>query len=110
LVNGGFKPRPPGDGYPAIVSKKVLSGSGEAISFEQSLAEVEAIIRRVESGEVGLEDSIVQYERGVALIRQCRETLDRAEQRVVDLTSQMNSQMQGQVQARTTPPAPPERG
>jgi len=105
-----FKSHPPGDGYPAFVSKKVASDSGESISFEQSLAEVEAIIRRVESGEVGLEDSIVQYERGVALIRQCRETLDRAEQRVVDLTSQMNSQMQGQVPAKATPPSPPGRG
>ena len=85
----------------AAVSKKPSSSPsepGEPVSFEQSLAEVEAIIRRVETGEVGLEESIVQYERGVALIRQCRETLDRAEQRVVDLTAQMQAQIPGQTQ------------
>ena len=88
-------------GYPAFVSKKSATESGESTSFEQSLAEVEAIIRRVETGEVGLEESIVQYERGVALIRQCRETLDRAEQRVVDLTAQMQAQMQTGIPGQT---------
>ncbi len=59
------------------------------VSFEVALGEVEAIIRRIEAGEVGLEASIKEYERGVALIKRCREVLDRVEQRVVDLTEQM---------------------
>lgn len=59
-------------------------------SFEQSLAQLEAIIARIESGEVGLERSIAEYERGVALIKRCREILGRAEQRVEELTRQMD--------------------
>jgi exodeoxyribonuclease VII small subunit len=59
--------------------------------FEDALAEVELIIRRIESGEVGLEQSIEQYERGVGLIKRCREVLDRVEERVTDLTEQMKS-------------------
>ena len=51
-------------------------------SFEQSLEALESIIARVESGEIGLEESIDEYERGVELIRRCREILEKAEQRV----------------------------
>ncbi|MFN0012868.1 MAG: exodeoxyribonuclease VII small subunit [Phycisphaerales bacterium] len=63
--------------------------------FEQSLAEVEAIIQRIEAGEVGLEQSIAQYERGVQLIKNCRAVLDRVEQRVADLTAQMKAGIEG---------------
>ena len=62
-----------------------------APDFERSIAEVEAIIQRIEAGEVGLEESITQYERGVGLIRQCRAVLDKVEQRVADLTQQMKA-------------------
>ena len=61
------------------------------LPFEQALEEVESIIRRIETGEAGLEESITQYERGVQLIKQCREVLGRVEQRVVDLTAQMQA-------------------
>lgn len=72
------------------------AASGEP-TFEAAIEEVEAIIRRIEAGEVGLEQSIEQYERGVKLIKQCRTVLDRVEQRVTDLTAQM--------QADAAPPA-----
>lgn len=58
------------------------------LSFEESLAEVERIIEQIESGEVGLEASIGEYERGAKLIARCRGTLERAEQRIRELTSQ----------------------
>jgi len=70
-------------------------------TFEAAIEEVEAIIRRIEAGEVGLEQSIEQYERGVKLIKQCRTVLDRVEQRVTDLTAQMQADA-------TTLPTPPE--
>jgi exodeoxyribonuclease VII small subunit len=59
--------------------------------FEQALGQLESIIERIESGQIGLEKSIAEYERGVGLIRRCRQVLDRAEQRVEELTSQMQS-------------------
>lgn len=60
--------------------------------FDQALEQVEQIISRIESGEIGLERSITEYERGAALIRSCRETLRRAEQRLQDLTAQMQAE------------------
>ena len=61
------------------------------IDFERAVEQVEAIIDRIESGEVGLEQSITEYERGVGLIRRCRQILDRAEQRVEELTARMQA-------------------
>lgn len=63
----------------------------ETPDFEQALAQLESIIERIESGHIGLEKSIAEYERGVGLIRRCRQVLDRAEQRVEELTSQMQT-------------------
>lgn len=60
-----------------------------ALDFEAAVAEIEAIVERIEGGEVGLEGSIAEYEKGVALIKRCREALERAEQRVQDLTAQL---------------------
>ena len=76
---------------PLLVAK-TPTDSDKPLPFETALEEVEAIIRRIESGEVGLEDSIAQYERGVLLVKQCREVLDRVEQRVTDLTAQMQKE------------------
>lgn len=57
------------------------------MSFEDALSNLERIIDRIESGKVGLEDSIAEYERGVDLLKRCRAILDRAEQRVAELTA-----------------------
>lgn len=51
------------------------------LSFEQAMDDLEALIERIESGEVGLEDSLVEYERGLRLFRHCRTILDQAEQK-----------------------------
>jgi exodeoxyribonuclease VII small subunit len=57
----------------------------ESLSFEQAVAELAAIIERIESGQAGLEDSLEQYERGMKLIGQCRATLTAAEQKIAEL-------------------------
>lgn len=58
-------------------------------NFEQSLEQLETIIERIESGAVGLEEAIREWERGIALVKHCREVLQKAEQRIADLTAQM---------------------
>lgn len=58
---------------------------GSGMTLEQAMAELEAIVERVEGGEVGLEEALKEYERGVALVRRCREVLQRAEVRVEEL-------------------------
>lgn len=60
---------------------------GEApVDFEQALAELEALVERMESGELSLEDSLKSFERGIALTRQCQQALTAAEQKVEILT------------------------
>lgn len=65
------------------------SSEAHTPSFESSLEQVEQIIERIERGEVGLEDSLTQYERGVELIRRCRGILKQAELKVEELTQRM---------------------
>lgn len=73
------------------VTKRPKTDTPDAPSFEDALAEVEAIIERIESGEVGLEQTLAQYERGVTLISQCRQTLSRVAAGVEDLTKRLDS-------------------
>ena len=53
-----------------------------AMSFEDALAELEAIVRRLEGGQVRLDDAIQSYERGAQLKRHCETKLSEAQQRV----------------------------
>ncbi len=62
-----------------------------ALTYEQAIAQLEAIIDKIESGEIGLEDSVKAYERGVALREQCRRILERAERKVSELTPDTES-------------------
>jgi exodeoxyribonuclease VII small subunit len=50
--------------------------------FEASLAELEAIVARLEQGELPLEESLRQFERGVALTRACQKALGEAEKKI----------------------------
>jgi len=60
----------------------VTSKKGKALDFEQALAELEAVVERLEHGELPLEDALKQFERGVELARSCQTSLKAAEQRV----------------------------
>ena len=53
-----------------------------AMSFEDALAELEQIVRRLEGGQVRLDDAIQCYERGALLKRHCEKKLNEAQQRV----------------------------
>lgn len=72
-----------------------VAGVDAKLSFEAALSQIEAIIERIEAGEVGLEESLAEYERGVGLINHCRGKLDRAKQRVEDLTRKLSSADEG---------------
>lgn len=50
--------------------------------FETSLAELESIVQRLEQGELSLEESLQQFERGVVLTRTCQKALRQAEQKI----------------------------
>jgi len=50
--------------------------------FENSLAELEALVAKLEQGDVPLEDALKTFERGVVLTRQCQTALRTAQQKV----------------------------
>ena len=57
----------------------------EKLSFEDALAKLEAIVRDVEEGKIGLEDSIRRYEEGMKLLKRCRLILADAEMKIQKL-------------------------
>ncbi len=76
--------QPPADPTPG---SKSIGVEAETLTFEQAVERLESIIRRIESGEIGLEQSIREYEHGVSLLKRCRAILEQAEQRVEELTT-----------------------
>jgi exodeoxyribonuclease VII small subunit len=54
--------------------------------FEQALRELETTMRELEDGSTTLDEALMKYEKGVALIRQCYAALSNAEQRIKELT------------------------
>jgi exodeoxyribonuclease VII small subunit len=65
-----------------LMNDPTLSADITAMSFEDALAELEGIVRRLESGQVKLDDAIQSYERGAQLKRHCEKKLNEAQQRV----------------------------
>lgn len=57
-------------------------GKKKAESFESLLAEAEEIARRLEGGELTLDESLREYEKGVANLRRCAQLVAAAEERV----------------------------
>jgi exodeoxyribonuclease VII small subunit len=58
------------------------NASAEALGFEQALDELDAIVRRMESGQLSLDESIAAYRRGAELARFCQTKLANAEQEI----------------------------
>ncbi len=54
-------------------------------TFEQALDELEALVRRMETGELTLDESIAAYRRGAELARYCQTRLAQAEQDIKQL-------------------------
>jgi len=60
----------------------VTSKKAKTPDFEQALGELEAVVERLEHGELPLEEALKQFERGVELARSCQAALKQAEQKV----------------------------
>ena len=64
------------------MSDPIMATDIAAMSFEDALAELEQIVRRLEAGQVKLDEAILCYERGAQLKRHCEQKLNEAQQRV----------------------------
>lgn len=65
------------------------AAGADELSFGEALAELEQIVRALESGQLELEDGLARYERGVALLRACQQKLGEAKQRVTMLIGEL---------------------
>ena len=65
-------------------------------NFEDALRELEQILSEIEGGEVGLEESLVKYERGNFLIQHCRGILGAAEKQIEILTKQADGEIKAE--------------
>lgn len=54
-------------------------------NFEDAMKRLESIVQSIEQGKIGLEESIKQYEEGMALIKRCRTVLSDAEMKIQHL-------------------------
>ena len=57
----------------------------EEVKFEDNLAELENIVRKLESGDVALEDAIAEFQKGMKISETLKKTLNEAEQTLVKI-------------------------
>ncbi|MBR2489679.1 MAG: exodeoxyribonuclease VII small subunit [Clostridia bacterium] len=56
------------------------------IDFEKSLGELESIIKKLESGDCTLDESITLFEQGIKYTNECRTALKNAQAKIISLT------------------------
>jgi exodeoxyribonuclease VII small subunit len=61
-------------------------------NLENSLTELEQLVTKMEKGQLTLEDSMSEFEKGIHLIKQCQTTLKNAEQKVKNLSKDNNEE------------------
>ena len=66
----------------ASKSRKSAKEDKESIEFEAALAEAEEIVGQLETGELGLAESLEHYELGIKRLNQCHQSLEKAERRI----------------------------
>jgi exodeoxyribonuclease VII small subunit len=77
--------------------------SNDLSGLEKSLEELEALVERLESGDLSLEQALAEFERGIKLTRECQTALKDAEQKVEILLKKTDS-------AEPVPFTPPANG
>jgi exodeoxyribonuclease VII small subunit len=73
------------------MAKEEIKGDVSKLSFEQAIKELTGIVGKIEQGDIALQDSLQQYEKGMALIKHCRKILQEAEKRIEKIASEQDS-------------------
>lgn len=61
--------------------------TSDAFNFEAAMSELETIVNQLEKGELSLEESLKKFEQGILLVRQCKNLLQQAEQKIEFLSN-----------------------
>jgi exodeoxyribonuclease VII small subunit len=77
------------------MAKKNPDEQGEP-KFEERLVRLEQIVTKLESGDVGLDESLKLYAEGAGLIKECRKTLAEAEKKIAELTEDAAGKLEAQ--------------
>ncbi len=80
-----------------------MGKSPKTLKFEEAMQRLDAIVAAMESGEIGIEESLARYEEAMQLAARCREVLDQAEQRI----QKIQLDAAGKPQAVPFEPEPP---
>ena len=67
----------------------------DQMSFEDAMRELEAVVNKLDRGEVALEESIALYERGAVLKKHCEKKLNEAQEKVAKITVDADGQAAG---------------
>lgn len=65
------------------------------LSFEEAIKDLTGIVGRIEQGEIALQDSLQQYEKGMGLIKHCRTILKEAEKRIEKISEDKSEEESG---------------
>lgn len=79
------KRTPAAEKPPAQAKKKAAQ---EAIPFEEALGQLEAVVERLEAGDLPLEGALASFEDGIRLTRQCSDQLEVTRRRIEELVEQ----------------------
>ena len=60
------------------------------INFEKTFTELEELVKKMEEGDLSLEESLKYFERGMLLTKNCQQALNKAEQKVRILLEKSN--------------------
>jgi exodeoxyribonuclease VII small subunit len=78
------------------------------LTYEQGYDQLQEIVRQIEQGQVGIEESVARYQDAMKLIAHCRRILQHAEQKVLQL--QQNSQGQATLEPFHVPEGSDKQG
>jgi exodeoxyribonuclease VII small subunit len=60
------------------------------LSFEQKISKIEEIVELLDSGDESMDNLLKRFEEGLKLVKECREFLDKAEMKIIDITKEEN--------------------
>lgn len=79
-----------------MADKKTQNIVVEKLNFEQAIASLQEIVEKVETGQIGLEEAIAQYETGCKLVQHCKQILEKAERKIEVLSKGLDNKLTAQ--------------
>ena len=74
-----------------MAKEEIKNNDLSKLTFEQAIKQLGNIVQKIEEGEIPLQDSLEQYEKGMALIKHCKGILEKAEKRIEKITKEEDS-------------------